>query len=127
MVQFDLSQLPPPAQETLLQGSLFPPLQTQGADGEDTGDEDEPSIKNPQLGKLSSTYSKGAAKGRGKSTVPMSEDDEMDLNFPTDAGSQELPQTPGPLGAQESQGMEPSPWRRHVGVCEEGVYFPSAF
>lgn len=124
MVQFDLSQLPPPAQETFLKGSLLPSLQTQGADGEVTGDEDEPSIKDPQLGKLSSN---GAAKGKRKYTVPVSEDDEIDLDFLTGAGSQELPQTPGPLGAQKSQGIEPSPWRRHVGVCEEGVYFPPVF
>ncbi|RPB23270.1 DNA-binding protein [Terfezia boudieri ATCC MYA-4762] len=113
---FDLSQLPPPPQETS-------PLQTQGADGETTGDEDEPSIKDPRLWKFSSTYSKGAAKGGGISTVPVSKDDEMDLDSPPPR-SEAFLQTPG---AQKRQGMEPSPWRRYVGICEEGVYFPSVF
>ncbi|KAF8425920.1 HORMA domain-containing protein [Tirmania nivea] len=119
---FDLSQLPLLAQETLLEESLFPPLQTQRAD------EDQPPIKDPpHLGKLPLTNSNSAAKGRGKSTISVPEDDEMDLDFPAGAESQELPQTPGHLRAQKSQRMEPSPWRRHVGICEEGVYFPSVF
>ena len=48
---------------------------------------------------------------------------EMDLDFPMKKESQEVLQAQAQKEAQRSQ-IHESPWRKHVGVCQEGVYFP---
>lgn len=96
-------------------------------DEEETQDEDMP--KSATEGEISaSKYFSAPDKGKFKLHIPESEDENgMDLDVPASYDSRRVPQTPilnKPIRAQES---EPSPWRKNVGVCEEGVYFPTVF
>lgn len=92
-------------------------------DANETRDEDMPVIDTPRVGMSSSGPDIKSAKRHGKLSVTESETaDEMDLDSFVTKGSQILLQGPvQPIGSQSS------PWRKHVGVCEEGVQFPSVF
>lgn len=107
------------------------PAQQQPLEGDTTADEtcdESTSIRKvPRTGKIT------VYKGKQKASVipPQNIDfdhDEMDLDLTMDNNaSQQLKKDPSSSIQKTQAYCEPSPWRKHVGICEEGICFDAVF
>ncbi|KAF8473342.1 HORMA domain-containing protein [Kalaharituber pfeilii] len=67
--------------------------------------------------------------GKAKATVHVAESQKvahMDIDFDEPGSSRKTVQQASNVEARGNR-IEASPWRKHVGVCEEGVLFPAVF